>query len=90
MNKSELSAAVAIEAGFTQKDVTVVLAALAKVTHAVLAEGNDATLPEIGKLKLSRREARTGRNPKTGAPVAIPAKNTVTFTAAKALKDAVI
>ncbi len=90
MNKNHLVAAIAADSGLTQKEVTAVLSALGRVASAALTERMAVSLPEIGKLKLSRREARTGRNPKTGAPVEIAAKNTVKFTAAKTLKDAVI
>ncbi|THF60933.1 HU family DNA-binding protein [Pseudothauera rhizosphaerae] len=51
--------------------------------------GRDATLPGLGKLKLSARITRTGRNPQTGEPVQIPARVVVKFAPAKALTDAI-
>lgn len=45
-------------------------------------------LPGLGKLKTSTRAARTGRNPQTGAPVEIPERIAVKFSAGKALDDA--
>jgi len=51
---------------------------------------NAFTLPGIGKLVLVNRKARTGRNPKTGEAIAIPAKTVVKFRVAKACKEAVL
>ena len=51
---------------------------------------NAFTLPGIGKLVLVSRKARTGRNPKTGEAIAIPAKTVVKFRVAKACKEAVL
>ena len=47
-------------------------------------------LPGIGKLVLSKRKARMGRNPATGEPIKIPAKTVVKFRLAKSFKDAVV
>ena len=43
----------------------------------------------FGSFKVTRRDARKGRNPQTGAQIDIPARNVPKFTAGKALKDAV-
>jgi len=48
------------------------------------------TLPGIGKLVLSKRKARMGRNPATGEPLKIPAKTVVKMRVAKAAKEAII
>jgi len=48
------------------------------------------TLPGIGKLVLSKRKARMGRNPATGEAIKIPAKTVVKMRIAKALKDAIV
>ncbi len=47
-------------------------------------------LPGIGKMVLSKRKARMGRNPATGEPIKIPAKTVVKVRVAKAAKDAII
>lgn len=74
----------------TKVQATAALDALSDIAHAQLTKpGAELTMPGIGKLKAVHKEARTGRNPKTGADLAIPAKTAVKFTAAKALKDAV-
>ena len=54
-----------------------------------LANGGSVTLVGFGTFKVVQREARTGRNPKTGASINIPAKKVVTFKPGKALKEKV-
>ncbi|MDA8388907.1 MAG: HU family DNA-binding protein [Nitrospiraceae bacterium] len=51
---------------------------------------NSFTLPGIGKIVLVKRKARTGRNPRTGEAIKIPAKKAVKFRVAKAAKDAIL
>jgi len=59
-----------------------------EITNA-LKKGNEVTLTGFGTFRAASRKARTGRNPKTGAIVKIPAKNVPRFKAGKALKEAV-
>lgn len=89
MNQAELISAIAGDTGHSKTDVKHILDELAaKATHA-LSQGDEVTLPGIGKLKPVAKPARTGRNPATGEEIEIPAKTAVKFAAAKALKDAV-
>ena len=77
------------ERSLNKTDIRATLDALAAVVMGEMqVEGGEVTLPGLGKLKADVRGARTGRNPATGAAIEIPAKNTVKFAAAKALKDA--
>ena len=85
MNKPDLIKQIADQSTLSGMQVDSVLDALAKVASKALGEGDDITLPGIGKLSVSERAARTGRNPRTGEPVDIPAKSAVKFKAAKAL-----
>lgn len=87
--QAELIANIASISGESRKTVEHVLKTTADVIHATLAEGGDVPLPGLGKLAVRAREARVGKNPKTGEPVSIPAKRVPHFSAAKALKDAV-
>jgi len=48
------------------------------------------TLPGIGKLVISKRKARMGRNPATGEAIKIPAKTVVKMRVAKAAKEAIV
>ncbi len=54
-----------------------------------LKAGKDVVLTGFGTFKVSRRKARIGRNPQTGATLNIPAKTVPRFKAGKGLKDAV-
>jgi DNA-binding protein HU-beta len=54
-----------------------------------LENGAEITLPGIGKLKVTERPARTGRNPSTGAAIEIAAKKVVKFVPAKVLSDSI-
>lgn len=89
MNQSELIAKIAAISGESKKATEAVLKASADVIAATLAEGDDVTLPGLGKLHVKARAARTGINPKTKEPIQIPAGKSPGFKAAKALKDAV-
>lgn len=62
--------------------------AIAAITKAV-KKGDKVALVGFGTFSLSKRKARTGRNPQTGAAIKIPARKVPKFTAGKAFKDAV-
>ncbi|WP_028449333.1 MULTISPECIES: HU family DNA-binding protein [Chitinibacter] len=72
-----------------KKTVAALLDTLSEVITATVSGGGEVTLPNVGKIALKSRDARVGRNPRTGEAVQIPAKKVLKFTAAKALKDAV-
>jgi nucleoid DNA-binding protein len=61
---------------------------LATITKA-LKKGDAVTLVGFGTFKVTKRAARTGRNPQTGAAIKIKAKKVPKFLAGKGLKDAV-
>lgn len=88
LTKADLVAAIAEEANASQKTVEEVLKAQADICSDSLREGVSLTLPGLGVLKPTRREARMGRNPQTGESLEIAAQNGVGFKAAKSLKDA--
>lgn len=87
--KSDVVAAVAEGAGLTQAQAAAALDAYAAATLAALAAGEAATLPGMGKFTAVRKEARQGRNPRTGETMTFAAKTSVKFKAAKAASDAV-
>ncbi|WP_273428914.1 HU family DNA-binding protein [Chitinibacter tainanensis] len=72
-----------------KKTVAALLDTLSEVITATVSGGGEVTLPNVGKIALKSRDARVGRNPRTGEAVQIPAKKVLKFTPAKALKDAV-
>lgn len=89
MNKSELIDAVANAADMTKADATKAIDAFVSVVGETLKEGDQITLVGFGTFLVRRREARSGRNPRTGDTIQIAASNVPSFKAGKALKDAV-
>jgi DNA-binding protein HU-beta len=89
MNKSELIDAVANAADMTKADATKAIDAFVSVVGDTLKEGDQITLVGFGTFLVRRREARSGRNPRTGDTIQIAASNVPSFKAGKALKDAV-
>ena len=88
MTKVELIAAVANEANLTKKDAeAAVNSTLNAITNA-LKEGDKVTLVGFGTFEVRERPARKGRNPQTGAEIAIPAGKRVKVTAGSKLKAA--
>jgi len=79
MNKSEVVYELAQITGGTQVNAKYAVESLMSVVASALVEGLDVSLPGIGKLKVSTRPARNGRNPRTGAAISIPAKTVVKF-----------
>lgn len=89
MKKVELIEAVAAKAGLTKADAGRALDATIEAITGALVKGDKVPLVGFGTFATSKRAARTGRNPQTGAEVKIPARTAVTFKAGSALKDAV-
>lgn len=88
MTKSQTIDTLAKRTGLTKKQVAGVLENL--TTLAAKEAKRGFVVPGLGKLVLSNRKARMGRNPQTGEPIKIPAKRVVKFRIAKAMKDAVL
>ena len=86
MNKTELVAAVAEQAGLSRKDAEAAVKAFTDVVADALKNGDKIQL--VG-FEVSERAAREGRNPKTGESMKIEACKTPKFKAGKALKDLV-
>lgn len=89
MKKVELVEAVATKAGLTKADAARAVDATFEVITGALAKGDKVPLVGFGTFAVSKRAARTGRNPQTGAVVNIAARNAVTFKAGAALKVSV-
>ncbi len=89
MKKVELIEAVAAKAGLTKADAGRALDATIEAITGALVKGDRVPLVGFGTFATSKRAARVGRNPQTGAEVKIPARTAVTFKAGSALKDAV-
>ena len=89
MNKTELVAAIADEAGLSKKDAEKALKAFTDVVTEELKKGEKVQLVGFGTFEVSERAAREGRNPQTGAAMKIAASKAPKFKAGKALKDLV-
>jgi len=89
MNKQELIAAVAAEAGISKADAAKAVDAFSASVTQALKKGDSVSLIGFGTFKVSQRAARTGRNPQTGKEIKIAARKAPAFVAGKALKDAV-
>jgi len=89
MNKQELIDQIASEAGITKAAAAKVIDAFTGSVTAALKKGDTVTLIGFGTFAVSKRAARTGRNPQTGKELKIAARNAPAFRAGKALKDAV-
>jgi len=89
MNKTELIAIAAENAGLTKKDTERVLNAAIDAITASLVKGEKVQLSGFGTFETKDREARIGRNPHTKQAIDIPATRVPSFKASKALKDTV-
>ncbi len=89
MNKGELIDAVATAANLSKADASRAVEAVLDSITGALKSGDQVSLIGFGTFGVKRREARTGRNPQTGAPIQIAASNVPGFKAGKGLKDAV-
>ena len=87
MNKTELVAAMAEQAGVSKKDAEKTLKAFTDVVAEELKKGGKVQLVGFGTFEVSERAARDGRNPQTGKVMKIAASKAPTFKAGKALKD---
>lgn len=74
---------------FTHKDAEMAVSEILGAIHATLATGNRVEIRGFGSFSLNHRPPRTARNPKTGEPVAVPAKVVPHFKPGKELRELV-
>ena len=89
MNKSELVEAVASGAEVSKADAGRAIDAFVEAVKKALKKGDTVALVGFGTFTVRKRNARTGRNPRTGQTIKIKASKNPAFKAGKALKDAV-
>lgn len=88
MTKSELIDAVAIANNdITRKEADVVISTIFSAISEELAQGGRVELRGFGSFSIKNRESRTGRNPKTGESVFVPAKAVPHFKPGKELRE---
>jgi len=85
MNKAELVAKIAEDAGITKSQANGALDSFIEAVTKTLKAGGKVTLVGFGTFSVSKRNARTGRNPQTGAVIKIKAKKVARFKAGKEL-----
>ncbi len=88
MTKSAIVDHLASENELTKKQAAAVMESLVTLAYKEAKRG--FTLPGLGKLVLSDRKARMGRNPQTGEAIKIPARKVVRFRVGKQAKDAIL
>ena len=89
MNKTELIAAMADQSGLSKKDTEKALKAFTDVVAEELRKEGKVQLVGFGTFEVSKRAAREGRNPQSGAVMKIAASKAPKFMAGKAIKDLV-
>lgn len=89
MKKVEFVDAVAAKTGLSKTEAGKAVDAVFATITEVLVKGDKLSFVGFGTFGISKREAREGRNPRTGETVKIAARNAVSFKAGTALKDAV-
>jgi DNA-binding protein HU-beta len=89
MNKGELIDQIALKASVTKKQADAVLTAAIETIIEAVSEGDKVTLVGFGSFEARERQAREGRNPKTGDKMEIPATRVPAFSAGKLFKDRV-
>ncbi len=88
MNKTELIEHIASKSDISKAAATRVLASIIEAVKKTLKKGDTVTLVGFGTFSVSKRAARTGRNPRTGAALKIKAAKVPRFKPGKGLKDA--
>jgi DNA-binding protein HU-beta len=89
LNKNDLIAAVADSTGLSKADATKAVDGVFDTIASSLKKKQEVRLVGFGTFTVAKRAASTGRNPRTGESINIPASNQPKFKAGKGLKDAV-
>jgi len=89
LNKNDLVAAVASNTGLSKSDAAKAVDGVFDSISGSLASGQEVRLVGFGTFSVSDRRATTGRNPRTGEAIQIPASKQPKFKAGKGLKGAV-
>ena len=89
MKRSELARQVALQTGLTPAAADAAVRAALEAVAGALARDEAVQLVGFGAFRVRARTARTGRDPRTGASVAVAASRSVSFRVGKGLRDAV-
>ncbi len=89
MTKDKMIAMIAAESGISKRQATTALQAMLAGITGQLKKGQKVSFAGFGTFTVSKRKARAGRNPRTGAIISIPATRVPVFRAGTRLKGAV-
>ena len=90
MTQAQLVAAIADQNEISKAVAKNFLVSLSEIATKETKKNGEFTIPGVRKLVRRESKARMGRNPATGEAIKIPAKKTVKFRVAKAMKDAIV
>ena len=90
MTQSEVINHFADKFGLKRAQAKEIFEELGNLAQSEVKNNGEFVLPGFGKLVLSERKAREGRNPATGETIQIPAKTTLKFRVGKGMKDSVV
>lgn len=89
MTKTQLISQMAKDAGITKAQAAEAYASFTDNVTKTLKKGDKVTLIGFGTFSVSKRKARTARNPRTNEPIKVPARTVAKFKPGKALSEAV-
>ena len=89
MNKNDLVATVVSSTGLSKSDAAKAVEGVFDAITSALKKGEEVRLVGFGTFSVAKRAASTGRNPRTGESIKIPASKQPKFKAGKGLKDSV-
>ena len=90
MTKSQLVGKLAEDSGVSRKQADDFVNCLTEIVVKTVKRGESVKVPGLGIFRLRKMKARTGRNPRTGEPIKIPARKKVGFSVAKTFKETVL
>ena len=90
MSQSEVINHFAEKFDLKRAQVKEIFEELSNLASSEVKENGEFVLPGLGKMVLSERKAREGRNPQTGETIQIPAKTALKFRLSKGIKDSVV
>ena len=89
LTKAELAELLFDRLGLNKREAKDMVEAYFELIHDTLVKGGDVKLSGFGNFSIRRKAPRPGRNPRTGEPIPIKARNVVTFHASLKLKAVV-
>lgn len=87
MTKDDLLKNMSTKTGLSKKDCDAAIKSFSENVVKAMKKGESLRLTELGTFSVSKVSARTGRNPRTGAEIKIPAKKVIRFKSAKFVRE---